>query len=75
MALFSDMMDEAGDLRDEIERLRAGIQSYIDGNYGRDQYFKTKHDQCPHGRFGWEPCDNCIDDHFSKLIGLPLAQA
>ena len=50
---------------DEIERLRKGIQDYLDGDYGRQQYFKTKHDKCPHGLFGWESCENCIDAHFA----------
>lgn len=68
MGLFSEMMDESGDLKSEIFRLRKGIQDYLDGDYGRNQYFKTKHDKCPHGLFGWESCENCIDAHFTALL-------
>ena len=53
---------------DEIERLRKGIQNYLDGDYGRIEHFDTKHDQCPHKRFQWEGCENCIDDYFKKLL-------
>jgi hypothetical protein len=52
----------------EMERLRTGIQDYLDGNYGRDQHFKTKHDKCPHNLFGWETCENCIDAYFTALL-------
>lgn len=51
----------------EIARLRNGIQDYLDGNFGH--IFKNKRDTCPHGRFGWEDCGNCIDAHFSQLLG------
>ena len=55
-------------MRDEAAYLRKGIQNYLDGDYGRDQHFKTKHDQCPHNLFGWETCENCIDEYFTKLL-------
>ena len=51
---------------DEIERLRKGIQDYLDGNFGPD--LPTKHDTCPHKRFGWEDCGQCIDEHFTALL-------
>ncbi len=49
-------------------RLRGGIQDYLDGDFGRDKHFKTKHDKCPHELFGWEACENCIDDYFKQLL-------
>ncbi len=64
---------EARQLRSEVERLRDGIQAYIDGDYGRSSLFRTKQDVCHHGRFAWESCEPCIDEYFSKLIGLPPA--
>lgn len=51
-----------------LSQLRGGIQDYLDGDYGRDQYFKTKHDKCPHNLFSWEACENCIDEYFTKLL-------
>lgn len=29
-----------------------------EGNYSHIGV-KTKHDKCPHGRYGWEDCDQC----------------
>lgn len=55
-----------GKLADEIERLRKGIQSYLDGD--SQPYFETKHDKCPHGRFQWEDCGTCTDEYFARLL-------
>lgn len=52
----------------EIERLRKGIQDYLDGNYGFD-YRGSKTMQCPHGAYRHEICGQCTDEHFSQLIG------
>src|SRR5687768_6225016 len=52
---------------DEIERLRAGIQDYLDGGCDRPGIAR-KVDKCPHGRFGWEACEGCIDEHFAKVL-------
>ena len=51
-----------------LSQLRGGIQDYLDGDWGRDRYFETKHDQCPHKKFQWEACENCIDEYFAKLL-------
>jgi cell division protein FtsB len=51
-------------LRAENERLRAGIQNYLDGNYDT----AAKNDKCSHGRYGYEGCENCIDEHFVRLL-------
>ena len=48
----------------EIERLRKGITDYLHGDYPRT----GKNDKCPHGRYGFEGCENCIDDYFEKLL-------
>jgi len=50
----------------ELNRLRKGIQDYLDGNFGPD--FPTKYDTCPHKKFGWEDCGQCIDEHFTTLL-------
>ena len=62
-------VDFAKEQQAEIERLRKGIQDYLDGSFGPD--FPTKHDKCPHGRFGWEDCGNCIDEYFTALLAAP----
>jgi len=51
----------------EAERLRKGIQDYLDGNYGRN--IPNKVDTCEHRLFKWEACENCIDAHFLRLLG------
>jgi len=48
----------------EIERLRAGIKTYLDGNYSTTK----KNDKCKHGIYGFETCENCIDEYFMQLI-------
>lgn len=52
----------------EIERLRKGIQNYLDGDY--EPKIIGKVNKCPHGKFKWEACENCIDEHFTKLLTL-----
>ena len=49
----------------EIERLRAGIQAFLDGDY---EPRVRKLDKCPHGLYGYEACEGCIADWFSKLL-------
>jgi hypothetical protein len=44
--------------------LRKGIQDYLNGNYDTAR----KNDKCKHGRYGFEGCENCIDEHFMKLL-------
>jgi hypothetical protein len=56
------------DARAENERLRKGIQDYLDGNYGFD-YRGSKTTPCPHGAYRHENCGQCIDEHFTTLIG------
>lgn len=60
-----DLETTAGLVR-EVLRLRKGIQDYLDGNYG--PRFTRKIDKCPHGLFGYEACENCIDAHFTDLL-------
>lgn len=55
----------------EIERLRAGIQNYLDGDY---EPRVKKVDKCPHGRYGYEECGSCIDEYFTKLLAAPTGK-
>ncbi len=48
----------------EVFRLRKGIQDYLHGDYSR----VAKNDKCQHGCYGFEGCEQCIDDYFEKLI-------
>ena len=54
----------------EIERLRRGIQDYLAGSYAnpRDARKVGPQEKCPHGMFYWDACENCIDEHFKKLL-------
>jgi hypothetical protein len=49
----------------EIERLRKGIQDYLDGDY---EPKITKMDKCQHGLYGYEHCENCSDEHFARVL-------
>lgn len=55
----------------EADRLRKGIQDYLDGNYEHPRKNRGLDPQlrCPHGMFYWDDCGNCIDEHFSRLLG------
>lgn len=64
----ADLMAENANLRAEVFRLKDGIQRVIDGTYGRERHFKTKHDTCPHGQFSWQCCDPCVDEFLASLI-------
>jgi len=57
------------------EVLRNGIHDYLEGNYERPvgkRWRKdgepSKHDLCVHGRYMWEDCEACIDDHFEDVL-------
>lgn len=64
---YHELSDMAAD---EIERLRAGIQAYLDGEYGY-QFKGSKLLKCPHGQFRHETCEGCIDEHFTELLINP----
>lgn len=49
----------------ENQRLRKGIQDYLDGDY---EPKVKKMEKCPHGLYGYEACENCIDKHFADLL-------
>jgi hypothetical protein len=49
----------------ETAKLKKGIQDYLDGNYGRRV---RKYDRCPHGQYGYEICEACIDEHFTEVL-------
>lgn len=52
-------------LEGEIARLRKGIQDYLDGDY---EPKVKKIDKCPHGLYGYEACEECISEHFQRLL-------
>ncbi len=51
-----------------LGQLRGGLQDYLDGDWGWNERFKTKHDQCPHKKFQWEDCGACIDEYLAGLL-------
>ena len=60
---------------EKLERLRQGINKYLDGDAGFvvDVYFyqdhrPCKHDTCKHGRYRWEGCENCTDNYLEELL-------
>jgi len=61
------MFKLCADGADEIERLRKGIQDYLDGNYPHSRSYRP--DACPHGLLWFNgDCDQCIEEHFRKLL-------
>lgn len=49
----------------EVARLREGIKNYLSGDY--EPRIK-KMEKCPHGQYGYETCEACIDKWFSTLL-------
>lgn len=68
-ALTAESAVAAADLA--FSTLQKCVQDVLDGDFG--PRFASKHDQCPHKKFQWEDCGNCIDEHLSK--GLTAASA
>lgn len=64
---YGPMAKACAEAAAEIRRLRKGIQDYVDGNY--EPKIVGKIDKCSHGQFGYEACEACIDEHFTKLLG------
>jgi hypothetical protein len=58
---------ETDSLRNEVARLRKGIQDFLDGNYENPRLHRPS--KCGHGRLWFEGCDECDAAHFEKLLG------
>ncbi len=64
------------DWQAEAERLRLGIEAFIDGSANtmpRDTIWRkdgvhSKHDKCPHGQWMYNGCENCADVYFQRLL-------
>ena len=61
---IASLQREVASLTAERARLRAAIQNYLDGNYPH----ADKTHKCPHGLYGYEACENCIDEHFQRAL-------
>jgi hypothetical protein len=55
------------DEKADNERLRAGIQDFLDGDF-EPRIKKTE--KCKHGAYGYESCEACIEEHFTKILAL-----
>lgn len=63
----------------EADRLRAGIEAFLNGDAEtmpraityRADGAPSKHDQCPHGQYMWEGCEECADAYFQRLLAKP----
>jgi len=58
---------------DEIERLRKGIQDYLDGNYEHPRNHRPDLGECKHGIPWYAECACCDCDHFTALL-IPPAE-
>jgi len=62
-------------LEAERDRLRDGIQAFLDGDVERPvktvfraDGMASKHDLCPHGVPMYEGCEGCADVYFEALL-------
>lgn len=55
-------------LAQEVERLRAGVQAFLDENYDHPRQHRPM--SCRHGIAYWMDCGQCNDEHFTRLLAL-----
>lgn len=53
---------------DERDRLRKGVQDFLDGNYSNPRSYRHDTGACPHGQPYYQDCGECNDEHFRKLL-------
>lgn len=58
---FQQMSDKLDISKDESERLRAGIQAFLDGDH--------RSGKCQHGQPRHEPCTQCDAAHLQAVLG------
>ena len=54
------------DIAIDAERLRVGIQAYLDGDYPNPRQHRPE--SCGHGIPYYESCEQCIDAHFTAIL-------
>lgn len=58
----------------KVERLRKGIQDYLDGNYENPR--KHRPEPCKHNSLWYHGCEFCIDEHLQGVLdATPISQA
>ena len=55
-----------GECAAEIQRLRAGIQAILDGDYPNPRDHRPG--KCEHGIYYWEPCEQCLDSALLAIL-------
>lgn len=60
---------------EKLERLRQGINTYLDGDAGfkvdvsfKENRLPHKYDRCIHSRYRWEGCEECTDNYLEELL-------
>jgi hypothetical protein len=64
---ISQMAAEITKLRAERDAMRKLITDFLAGDY--EPRIK-KSEKCAHGQYGYEACEACIEEHFSKGLAL-----
>ncbi len=68
---------EVVQLRKDNERLRKGIQDFLDGDYinPRKYRYEPGDGKCHHGRYWYEECGRCDENHFASLLSSQERQS
>ncbi len=64
---YGILEEKASQSAAEVERLRKGIISFLEGDYSHPG--RHRPDKCPHGVNHWTECDECDSNYFSALLG------
>ena len=67
---------DAFDAADEIERLREALRMIADGDVPRQHVVRwrqdgqlSKHDKCPHDKWMYDDCDECVASFARTALG------
>jgi hypothetical protein len=52
---------------ERVEYLETSINNYIDGI----EPHTAKLDKCSHGNYGFEGCEQCIEEYFDRVMATP----
>ena len=63
---YAEKCNQLAEVVEYATKLRKGLQDYEDGNYEHARRIN----KCKHDRYGYEGCEQCIDDHMQTLLAL-----
>lgn len=60
--------EEAADRIEQLEREKAELVKALEAIVSGDARQVRKNDRCSHGQYGYESCEQCIDEYISAVL-------